>query len=412
MLGLGLPINKYFPSLYPLFQKIGKKLKTNINKGGKKMKIVAFIGSPHKRISNTRELLRWVLEEAESLGAETKIIDILDHKINYCSGCGTCLMNGTCPQTDDMRNLKEIMKESDGIILASPVYFFSVPAQMKTFIDRLLSFGHRPSLSGKYGLSVVVSAGKGEIQVANWLLSILQSFGVNPVGTLSGICITAKNFYDKTALIAQAKHIAQDLVRAWKEKQTFPRNEWNLEFHRFMKELIFYNQEFMRKDFEYWNSHGWFLPEKSLSNINYTDWQKDMKELNQNKSGPASLKKDNLAKCNLKPTRNIPEDITASALIQGMAKAYYPKTLPEKKVIIQFVFPDQNQTHYLEIEGKNCLYYEGEYTAPDLTIITPLKVWADISRGKLSGEQAYLKGKYKCHGDMKYLFKLNEWFEK
>lgn len=63
-----------------------------------------------------------------------------DKKINYCTGCGTCLNEGKrCPQKDDMSEILEKMIAADVIVMATPVYFYTMCAQMKTLIDRTCS---------------------------------------------------------------------------------------------------------------------------------------------------------------------------------------------------------------------------------------------------------------------------------
>jgi len=63
-----------------------------------------------------------------------------DKKINYCQGCGVCV-GGTqsCPQKDDMGKVLEAMIAADVIVMATPVYFYTMCGQMKTAIDRTCS---------------------------------------------------------------------------------------------------------------------------------------------------------------------------------------------------------------------------------------------------------------------------------
>ena len=62
-----------------------------------------------------------------------KKISLKDKNINYCTGCGVCL-NGekSCPQKDDMGEVLEKMIAADVIVMATPVYFYTMCAQMKT----------------------------------------------------------------------------------------------------------------------------------------------------------------------------------------------------------------------------------------------------------------------------------------
>mgnify|MGYP004463944347 CR=1 FL=1 len=66
-----------------------------------------------------------------------KLLKLKNHKINYCLGCNTCQRNGgTCIYKDDVSKILEKMIKTDIIVLASPIYFYSISDQMKTLIDR------------------------------------------------------------------------------------------------------------------------------------------------------------------------------------------------------------------------------------------------------------------------------------
>ena len=67
-------------------------------------------------------------------------IFLKDKDINYCTGCGACYeKEANCSQTDDMGEILEKMIGADVIVLATPVYFYTMNAQMKTMIDRTCS---------------------------------------------------------------------------------------------------------------------------------------------------------------------------------------------------------------------------------------------------------------------------------
>jgi multimeric flavodoxin WrbA len=60
-----------------------------------------------------------------------------DKNINYCTGCGFCFGNrGSCSQKDDMAEMKQKMIDADIIVMATPIYFYTMAGQLKTFIDR------------------------------------------------------------------------------------------------------------------------------------------------------------------------------------------------------------------------------------------------------------------------------------
>ncbi len=64
---------------------------------------------------------------------------LAEKKINYCTGCYACRGNGQCAQKDDMAPILDSMIAADVIVLATPVYFYTMCAQMKTVIDRTVA---------------------------------------------------------------------------------------------------------------------------------------------------------------------------------------------------------------------------------------------------------------------------------
>ena len=105
------------------------------------MKKKAFLLSASPRRGGNSDLLcdQFILGVQEA-GHHAEKIFLKDKKIDYCTGCGTCL-NGKhrCPQKDDMPEILEKMIAADVIVMATPVYFYTMNAQMKTVIDRTCS---------------------------------------------------------------------------------------------------------------------------------------------------------------------------------------------------------------------------------------------------------------------------------
>jgi len=102
------------------------------------MKVVAFNGSARKD-GNTALLITRVLQVLESEGFETEMIQLAGEQIRGCNACRTCYTtkNKRCAIEDDnVNSYIQKMKESDGIILGSPVYFSMMSPEMKALIDR------------------------------------------------------------------------------------------------------------------------------------------------------------------------------------------------------------------------------------------------------------------------------------
>jgi multimeric flavodoxin WrbA len=103
-------------------------------------KSVLVISSSPRRGGNSDLLCDQFIIGAQSAGHEADKIFLKDKKINYCTGCGTCIdKKKRCPQKDDMAEILEKMIAADVIVLATPVYFYTMCAQMKTLIDRTCS---------------------------------------------------------------------------------------------------------------------------------------------------------------------------------------------------------------------------------------------------------------------------------
>jgi multimeric flavodoxin WrbA len=101
------------------------------------MKIIAVSASP--RIGgNSDTLCDQFLKGAQEGGHETAKINLRKEKISPCLACYACRGTHTCIQKDDMQELLEKLIEAEVIVLSTPVYFYSMDAQMKICIDRCL----------------------------------------------------------------------------------------------------------------------------------------------------------------------------------------------------------------------------------------------------------------------------------
>ncbi|MDR0799207.1 MAG: flavodoxin family protein, partial [Dysgonamonadaceae bacterium] len=102
------------------------------------MKVIAINGSPHKD-GNTAHALKQVGAELQKEGIEFEIIEVGGKSIRGCIACGKCAekRNEKCNFTDDIVNETLVkMKEADGILLGSPVYYSGIAGTMKCFLDR------------------------------------------------------------------------------------------------------------------------------------------------------------------------------------------------------------------------------------------------------------------------------------
>ena len=103
-------------------------------------KNVLVLSSSPRRGGNSDLLCDQFMMGAKEAGHHAEKTSLKDVTINYCTGCGTCTRGGKrCPQKDDMAQILEKMIAADVIVMATPVYFYTMCAQMKTLIDRTCS---------------------------------------------------------------------------------------------------------------------------------------------------------------------------------------------------------------------------------------------------------------------------------
>jgi len=102
------------------------------------LKVLGIVGSP-RRGGNTDMLLAEVMRGAASKGAEVKTIILNNLNITPCQHCDACLEKGECKIKDDMQAVYQKFDQADIIVLASPIQFTGVTAQMKAMIDRFQS---------------------------------------------------------------------------------------------------------------------------------------------------------------------------------------------------------------------------------------------------------------------------------
>lgn len=101
-------------------------------------KVLILSGSPRKG-GNSDLLCDELARGATEAGHTVEKIRVAEKRIGYCLGCYACKDSGVCVQKDDMAELLQKMIDADVLVLASPVYFYSIDAQLKAVIDRTVA---------------------------------------------------------------------------------------------------------------------------------------------------------------------------------------------------------------------------------------------------------------------------------
>jgi multimeric flavodoxin WrbA len=175
------------------------------------MKVVAIVGSP-RATGNTSFLVDQALKEVASKGIETEKIMLCDYKINPCQGHETCSTFSECKQKDDAPALIEKFNQADAVILASPVYYYNLTAQIKLFIDRnYFSFTHQKARKAKYAGLIAVGGGIGTDETIAALKRFLR-LPDEQVFAVAGYTGQARSIKGNTEVVEQAREMGRKIA--------------------------------------------------------------------------------------------------------------------------------------------------------------------------------------------------------
>jgi len=149
--------------------------------------IVAIYGSPRRR-GNTATLLKHAVQGAVDAGAQVNEIILRDLKMSPCLEIYACKKDGRCAIKDDFHQVVDQILSAKGLILASPVFFYTVSAHTKILMDRCQSLWVKKYWIDKVtfgqwepkrkGLFISVGATKGKKLFDGTLLTVKYFFDV------------------------------------------------------------------------------------------------------------------------------------------------------------------------------------------------------------------------------------------
>jgi multimeric flavodoxin WrbA len=149
--------------------------------------ILAVYGSPRRR-GNTATLLDAAVEGAVDAGAQVEKIVLRDFKISPCLEIYGCKSDGECVIRDDFQAVRDKFLKADGVMLASPIFFYAVSGHTKALMDRFQSLWvkkhwidniplGKPAYTKK-GLFISVGATRGKKVFDGAILSVRYFFDV------------------------------------------------------------------------------------------------------------------------------------------------------------------------------------------------------------------------------------------
>jgi NAD(P)H-dependent FMN reductase len=191
------------------------------------MKILAIWGSP-RRGGNTEILLNAFLDGAAQGGAAVERVALRELKISPCQEIYHCFKDGTCPIKDDMLPLYDKLVAADVVVLATPIFFYSVTAQAKAFIDRTQALWARryrlhQDFPGpeRQGILLATAATSGKLLFVGARLVAKYFFDAINVSYAAEICVRGVD--DKGDILQQPEVLtaATDLGRRLAQGEKF-----------------------------------------------------------------------------------------------------------------------------------------------------------------------------------------------
>lgn len=150
------------------------------------MKVLLINGSPHKK-GCTYRALKEVSDILNKEGIDTETIYIGANEVRGCISCNICRKKGSCTFNDIVNEVAIKFKESDGIIVGTPVYYAGINGTLKAFLDRLF-YSANYDKSFKVGASVISSRRAGSTSAFD---------EVNKYFTISNMPIVSSSYWNE-----------------------------------------------------------------------------------------------------------------------------------------------------------------------------------------------------------------------
>lgn len=224
--------------------------------------VTVIVGSGRRR--HTDRAARRFIEELERLGDVTgEVLSLADLDIGMCRGCCNCFIRGEehCPLKDERDRIFEKLEASDGVVLATPVYSFQVPAMLKVLLDRMGFMFHRPRYFGRVFTSIVVQGIYGGDKVRDYLDFVGGGLGFT---TVKG-CIVKSLEPESEKQVAENERIITALAARFHARLLDPVRPapslLRLMIFRMSRTSIRIMLDDTNIDYRYYRDHGWFTSE-------------------------------------------------------------------------------------------------------------------------------------------------------
>ena len=348
------------------------------------MKILSINSSPRTGgESKTELMLNYLVEGMQEAGAEVEVVNLNEKKIKHCIGCFTCWTKtpGICIHKDDMtKELFPKWLKSDLAVYATPLYHYTVNAEMKAFIERTLPvlepFFEQSDNRTVHPLrqtppyAVVLSvAGFLEMSVFDQLSNYVQFlFGGNKR-------LLAEIYRPAAEMLSRIEDKKEDVFQATIQagRELVASRQVSTETLNKIQQPIIDFQTFAQMGNLFW---------KTCIAEGVT---------------PKEFREKNM----------IPRPDSIESFMVVFPFGLNSEAVDDRKISLQFNFSGEvTSSCYFTIEKGKISSNEGSKEDPDISIETPFELWMDIITGKADGQQMFMEQKYTVEGDLSLMIKL------
>ena len=171
-------------------------------------KVIVISASPRKG-GNSDVLCDEFIKGAVEAGNEAEKIFLREKEIKFCTGCGYCNTNDytECATNDDMAGILAKMINADVIVFSTPIYFYSMSGQMKTFIDRMCAVYTRIVNKDFYFIMTAADNSQNAFQYA--------------LGEFRGLMACLNNPHEKSSILANGVWHKNDILNTDYPKKAY-----------------------------------------------------------------------------------------------------------------------------------------------------------------------------------------------
>lgn len=171
------------------------------------MNILVLNGSPRPH-GNTAALVDFFTDEAQKAGHTVTVFQIGNKDIRGCKNCDACraILNGNCVQKDDMQEIYPVMRECEMLVIASPVYYYSLTGQTHCAIERIYAFERLPKLK-KAALLLTAGGGGFTSAIQTYKDAITEHMGAKDLGIVKAVGNQSKSAAAQNEIRAIVKKI-------------------------------------------------------------------------------------------------------------------------------------------------------------------------------------------------------------